>query len=310
MRIFHKKQSKFTPRRRLENSTAQANPGSDVFRRNRTLVGSTSNRINGTNVIRSGLESPRTHIHGLAIRRRRVFSVLLVILLSIAVMGLLIYNFTASPSAVVAGKPISKSFDKSRYNTVIQDYLDANPMGRINFLLDQAALTTYVSSKLPEVSLVALNGMERIGQTSFAITMRQPVAGWEINGKQYYVDSKGVSFELNYYTSPSVQIVDNTGVPIQAGATSVSKRLLGFVGLVVSRASQSGYTVIKATLPAGTMRELDINIQDVTPVIKLTIDRPVGEQVEDMSRALQYFTANGQKPSYIDVRVSNKAFFK
>ncbi len=309
MRIFSKKQSKPIPRRRLEHATNQA-ANNDAFRRNRTLVGSTSDNINGINVVKSGLESPRAHIHGLAIRRRRVCSVLLVMLLSMAVIGLLIYNFTASPTTIISGKPISKTFNESRYNTIIQDYLDANPMGRLSFLLDQSALTSYVSSKLPEVSLVELNGMERIGQTSFAITMRQPVAGWEINGKQYYVDSKGVSFELNYYTNPSVQIIDNTGVPIQAGTTSVSKRLLGFVGLIVSKASQSGYIVTKAILPAGTMRELDINIQNVTSLIKFTIDRSVGEQVEDMGRALQYFMANGQDPSYIDVRVSNKAFYK
>lgn len=299
MRLFKKKPPIRLPKSRRDFVSGQANPERADFRRNRTIVGTTSNN----------LESPRTHVHHLTIRRRRIFSILMIMLLSILALWLLISNYTASPITTVSGQSVIKSVKLSPYNKAIQDYLEMNPMGRFSFFLDQKALTAYVSSKLPEVSSVTLQGMSQIGKTKFKVVMRRPVAGWEINGRQYYVDASGVSFEKNYYNDPSVQIIDNTGAPIEAGTTSVSKRLLSFVGRVVSQALSGGYIVTKATLPASTMRELDINIKDVSPFIKLSIDRSVGEQVEDMGRALRYFSSNQITPSYIDVRVSNKAFY-
>ena len=309
MRFFKKKTSIRLSKNRREYSVEPLSIRQNDFQRNRTIVGTTSNNLNGVNIVRSGLESPRVHVHHLAIRRRRIFGILMVVLLSIVALWLLISNYTASPVAVISGQSITKPVKLERYNRVIQDYLEVNPMGRLSFILDQKALATYVSNELPEVASVSLLGMKQIGKTNFKITMRRPVAGWEINGKKYYVDALGVSFEQNYYDEPSVQIVDNTGAPIEAGTTSVSKRLLGFVGRVVSQALASGYVVTKAILPADTMRQLDINIQDVNPFVKLSIDRPVGEQIEDMDRAIKYFQTNQMSPTYIDVRVSNKAYY-
>ncbi|HZJ34809.1 MAG TPA: hypothetical protein VFD55_02210, partial [Candidatus Angelobacter sp.] len=193
---------------------------------------------------------------------------------------------------------------------VIQEYLNINPMSRLQFFLDQSALTKYVSDKLPEVANVKQQGSMGIGETDFSITMRTPVAGWMINDNQYYVDSDGISFEQNYFLPPSVQIVDNSGASLQTGTAIASKRFLSFVGRVVSLAQTSGYTVTQAILPANTTRELEISLKDVSFSVKLSIDRSAGEQVEDMSRAVQYFISNGRAPSYIDVRVSGKAFYR
>ena len=308
MRLFKKKQN-ILPRRRMAITDISIK-SSDTFQRNRTLSGTTSDRLNSVNVLKSGLQSPRTHVHRLATIRRRVFSTLLIIFISMVVIWLIISNFTATPLIVISDSHISKPVKSARYSAVIQDYLEINPMGRFSFFLDQLALSEYVASKLPEVSSVTLQGMQEIGKTNFKIAMRKPVAGWIIDGKQYYVDSKGVSYLLNYYSDPTVLIVDNSGVPVQTGVNSVSKRFLGFVGRVVSQTANYGYTVTKAILPPGTTRELDINVKDVVPYIKLSIDRSVGEQAEDMDRAVRYFKTNGITPAYIDVRVSNKAFYK
>ena len=89
-----------------------------------------------------------------------------------------------------------------------------------------------------------------------------------------------------------------------------SNRFLSFVGRVVSLTKASGYTVVQAMLPAETTRELEIKLKEGDYLVKLSIDRPVGEQVEDMIAAVRYFTGSGQTPKYIDVRVSGKAFYQ
>jgi len=89
-----------------------------------------------------------------------------------------------------------------------------------------------------------------------------------------------------------------------------SNRFLGFVGRIVALSKSSGYTVTQAVLPVGTTRQLEIRLKDVVPIVRLSIDRPAGEQVEDMSRTLGYFIGRGEAPAYVDVRVSGKAFYR
>lgn len=311
MSLLKKKQSSDIPRRRLVRDDIQkpSNPQA-VFKRNRTLTGSSSSRFKSMNTNQADFESPRAHVHHLTHQRRRVFSILFIVVLSISVLFLVLNNFTATASISLSDVSISKSVSSSVYEETIQEYMDINPMSRFHFVLNQSALTDYVASKLPEVVSVEQKGASSLGTADFMITMRKPVAGWQINDKQYYVDSKGIPFERNYYSAPDVQIIDNSGVSLRAGTAVASKRFLSFVGRVVSLSKANGYTVTQAILPVDTTRQLEIKLKEVSYLVKLSIDRPAGEQVEDMSRAIKHFTAQGKNLSYIDVRVSGKAFFK
>lgn len=307
--LFTKKQPDL-PRRRvaLRDANSVGSPA-DIFRRNRTLTGTTSNVLGIVN-LKSDLESSRSKVHHLSNHRRKMSVILVIVVASVVVLWMLLSNFTAGVRVIVPVANVSKSIDFTRYEKTIQEYLDNNPASRLQFFLDQAALNVYVISKLPEVLSVEQRGMADIGQTNFAVVMRAPVAGWTVNNKQYYVDSKGLSFEVNCFESPLVQIVDNSGASPTGSTAIVSNRFLGFVGRVVSIAKDNGYIVSQAILPANTTRELDIKIKDNNTLVKLSIDRPAGEQVEDMSRAIKYFATKGLDPEYMDVRVSNKAFYK
>jgi hypothetical protein len=304
MKLFRKKKSDLPRRRSIEN-VKKTTSSPNIFKRNRTLAGTSS--VNS----KSDIGSPRVNARKLSIRRRKIVGVLLLVIIAAVPMYLLISNFTASVSISSDDASVSKPIDSIKYEKAIQNYLDVNPLSRISYFLDESALTAYVSNKLPEVLNISKGDMAGLGKTSFIITMRTPIAGWQINDKQYYVDSKGIPFEQNYFLPPSVQIVDNSGVSLKSGTTAIaSNRFLGFVGQVVSLAKANGYTVTQAALPVNTTRELQIRLAQGNQLVKLSINRPAGEQVEDMVTAIKYFTSLGQSPEYIDVRVSGKAFYK
>jgi hypothetical protein len=297
MKFFKKKTD--IPRRRLEGDSKTAASPIRQFKRSQTLVASVSDDA----------KSPRIQVHHLVNKRRRLTSILLVTILAILSLWFLIGNFTATVSVSSSDTTMAVPIETAKYQAIIQDYLRANPLSRFNFFLNQSDMTNFASDIAPEIENVVQKSMIGIGVTDFNVKMRSPVAGWEINGKQYYVDASGIPFETNYFSSPEVKIIDNSGASLQAGEASVSRRFLGFVGLVVSLARSSGYTVTQAVLPINTTRQLDITLRDVNLLVKMSIDRPAGEQVEDMSRAVKYFESHGKMPSYIDVRVSGKAFY-
>lgn len=315
MQIFHKKTSNIPNRRQpasrsVRQATTDTQRQQNLFQRNRTLTGSTSNKLSAIHHSTDDLQSPRTHAHHLALMRRKVGTILLIVLGVTICLVWLLTQFTASVVVSISDTTISRPINTALYQKAIDDYLGRNPISRFRFAMDQSNLSAYLSQVLPEVEGLMGTSFSSIGATDFALTIRKPVAGWKIDTKQSFVDAKGVAFERNYYGHPTVQIIDDSGISLQQGATVASNRFLGFVGRIVALSKTSGYTVTQAILPVGTTRQLEIRLKDVAPIVRLSIDRPAGEQVEDMGRTLGYFIARGQAPAYVDVRVSGKAFYR
>ena len=292
------------PRRRISSDyvrpRAQSSTGTQ-FRRNQTMSG--IRRADGEPI------SERTRVHSLTRRRHKIGALLMLVVVIIVILGGLISQFTAKVLVTGSSAPLSRSINPLSYQQSINDYLGIHPVERLRFALNETALSAYVSAALPEVSHVTLTSTNSVVESHFNLTLRKPVAGWQINSKQFYVDTTGVVFQNNYYDTPNVQIIDQSGVSPEQGTTVASVRLLSFVGKVVSLAGQGSYTVTQAILPSGTTRQIQVRLKNVQPLIKLSIDRGAGEQVEDMIRSLTFLQARGESAQYIDVRVEGRAVY-
>ena len=288
-------------RRRITDEDTPSQAQNSSFKRNQTL---SSYRHNTPD------ESSRQKVHHLALQRRRIGGVFGIVAIVVVAVALLIWQLIAQVHVTTSTKQLSASFSGAAYEQSINEYLGLNPAQRLRVSLDEVALSDFVSAALPEVESLEMSGMPGIAKGSFAITFRTPVAGWQINGKQYYVDASGVVFEKNYYDAPTVQIVDESGVSPEQGSAVVGSRLLGFLGRIVSQAQGRGYTITKALLPRDTTRQVDVELQGISTRVKFSIDRGAGEQLEDFDRSVKHLSAQGVTPEYIDVRVSNRAAYK
>lgn len=302
--MFGRRKKAEQPSRRQslrEPRVSDASNGSQ-FRRNRTLSG-----IQRDSMVETG--SARTKVHDLTRRRRHVGGIFLLVLAGCALLALLITQFTARVLVTGSSTALAVEVENQTYEKIINDYLGVHPTGRLRFALSEAELSSYATILAPEVESIAQTGSENVIDTHFSVTFRRPIAGWQINTHQYYVDDHGVVFEKNYYATPSVQIIDESGISPEQGTTVASNRLLSFVGRVVALSKDGGFEVEQAILPAGTTRQLEIKLKDTGPRVKLSIDRGAGEQVEDMIRALNFLSSRGQQAQYVDVRVSGRAVY-
>ncbi len=288
-------------RRRITDEDTPSQAQNSSFKRNQTL---SSYRHNTPD------ESSRQKVHHLALQRRRIGGVFGIVAIVVVAVALLIWQLIAQVHVTTSTKQLSASFSGAAYEQSINEYLGLNPAQRLRVSLDEAALSDFVSAALPEVESLEMSGMPGIAKGSFAITFRTPVAGWQINSKQYYVDASGVVFEKNYYDAPTVQIVDESGVSPEQGSAVVGSRLLGFLGRIVSQAQGRGYTITKALLPRDTTRQVDVELQGISTRVKFSIDRGAGEQAEDMDRSLTFLKERGIGAEYVDVRVSGRAAYK
>ena len=311
MSLFSKKQPDIPSRRqpRPEHSERVTSASLDQrynFRRNRTLTGSASSQVSTVGEAHAQLKSERVRTHDLVRQRRQIGLILIVVLIGCALLYTLVSQFTAHVQ--VHTDDLSVSLDSS-YNTAIEQYFKQQPIERFRFMLNTPHLNSFVQSVAPEVAAIQLDGSAGLGVTRFTLTMRQPIAGWSIGGQQEYVDGDGISFTHNYFAKPAVQIVDNSGVQVAAGQAIASNQFLGFVGRVVGQAAKNKLTVVQVIIPQGTTRQIEVRLQDISYPIKLSVDRPAGEQVEDMTRSVAWLVSHGQSPQYLDVRTSRRAFY-
>ncbi len=317
MRMFSSRKSrKVTPPRRrvstartsdIETETASLD-GAVKFRRNRTLTGSLSPRVTSASEHNADLRSPRVHAHDLTRLRRRIGGILGIVLGVSIVLVVVLFQFTARPAVVAADGSVA--LDTPRYEKVIDNYFGHHPIERIRPILNETRLNEYMSRMLPEVAMVHAVGSAGLGESQFTVAVRRPVVSWMIGTNQYFVDATGTSFKKNYYDIPNVKIVDQSGARDADGGTIASSRFLNFVGRTVSIAKDHQLVVEQAIIPPNTTRQIEIRVKGYDYPIKLSLDRSVGEQVEDAGRALVYFKGKGVTPSYVDVRVPGKAFYK
>ena len=105
---------------------------------------------------------------------------------------------------------------------------------------------------------------------------------------------------------PTIEIVDEN-----ASASGITTRMSEYIGQLENDLKDLNLTPVKAVIPAGSIREVDIYLDGHTGFIKTTIDRGTGVTAEDTERMLRYLTGQGiGEFQYIDVRIDGKAYWK
>lgn len=280
------------------------------FRRNRTLTGSLVSDVASASEQRAELQSSRVYSHHLLRKRRRMGMLFVAIVLVAATLGWTIYQSIARVEIVAPGA--TQNFDSQLYEKKTQEYLNAHLFERSRLSLDTHALSDYLqASGLSEVSSVSDQmSFAGLGKTKLSITFRRPVVSWQAGNKKVYVDSDGVSFQRNYYAEPTVVVIDKTNIQAVDNRVLASDNLLSFMGRAIDAFRSQGLTVQNVILPADTIRQIQVTVEGVGYPIKLTIDRPAAGQAEDAARAIRYLVSRGIGATYLDVRVSGKAFYK
>lgn len=281
-----------------------------LFRRSRTLTGSTSSGVRAVNEKKAELKSDRIKKHALKKTRHAIMGALVVILLITGALYYLISQYTATVEVYAYSPDPVKPPPSQQYKKQIEAYLGARPTERFRFALKTHDLTRYLQQDFPEIDALRLDG-GHLGSAKFTVTLRQPIASWQIGTRQFFVDSSGEAFEHNYFASPSVNVIDKSGAALGANNTLASRGFLRFLGRLVALTDASGLgRVREAVLPPGTTREVDIKLEGRGYSIKTHTDRDPATEVEDLRRVVAYLEAHKLNPVYIDLRVIGKAFYR
>ena len=103
---------------------------------------------------------------------------------------------------------------------------------------------------------------------------------------------------------PTVEIID------EDGSNFITERMKQFVGMMEKDAKDSGLKVVKAIIPAGKAREIDVYFDGEEEFYKCNLDRGTAESTEDILRMMNFIKQKGLKVAYVDVRIEGRAYYK
>lgn len=288
------------------------NNDSFAFRRSRTITGSASTNIQSAGEGRAQLKSPRLHEHSLRKHRRRLGVYLLASLAMCGLLWFVVTSYIGDTTSVSTAhtQPIKNELDTARYQALLTKYLNNHPLERFYFALNDKTLSEFMTSQANELQSVSLTKDHGIGTSELSLTLREPIVTWTINKKQYFVDAEGMAFTVNYFATPAVAVSDKSGISTDAGVVA-SNKLLRFIGRVITLVNQSTIaTVERVELPVNSTREVDFKLSGREYIVKGHLDRDPAGQAADIISAVRYVDNNAIKPSYLDVRVSSKAYYR
>ncbi len=295
--------------RRSEAASRRASSEQNrLFERNRTLTDESMSRHEMT---RAGkLATDRIHIQHLKKKRKNLGLIFFVMIVASGALGFLAYQFTATPAIATSSSILIPADERNDFSRSINDYFSQRPVERFRFNIDSDQLKAHLQAAHPEIKNLEILASHTIGESTFSLEFRTPVAVWSQDGVRQYVDGSGVTFKKNYHNNPSVKVEDNSGVRMAPGSTIASNRFLGFIGQAVKGASERSIKVNKIVIPEASTRQIAMHIEPSDLPVYLSVDRGVNHQLEDMDRALKHLAARDVVPSYIDVRVSGRAYYK
>lgn len=251
--------------------------------------------------------SERSENQKLVIRRRKLGAFFVILAIFISLISIFLFQFISKVS-IVSNE--SKSQNLSKYEKSVEEYLNINPSERILSNLNKNALLESLQKDYPEV--LSISDIKFNGLTSYKIYLdfRKPVASWLVDGKEFFVDSEGISFNVNNFEKPSLNIIDDSGAIVSNGKNVASSSFFSFIGKLVFAANKQGLEVSKIRIPPLSLRQVEVSVKGVSYFARMsTVDSAEG-QIINFKKAIEYFRTHKISPNYIDLRIEGKGYYK
>ena len=251
--------------------------------------------------------SERSENQKLVIRRRKLGAFFMILAIFISLISIFLFQFISKVS-VVSNE--SKSQNLSKYEKSVEEYLNINPSERILSNLNKNALLESLQKDYPEV--LSISDIKFNGLTSYKIYLnfRKPVASWLVDGKEFFVDSEGVSFNVNNFEKPSLNIIDDSGAIVSNGKNVASSSFFSFIGKLVSAANKQGLEVSKIRIPPLSLRQVEVSVKGVSYFARMSTADSAEGQIINFKKAIGYFITHKISPNYIDLRIEGRGYYK
>lgn len=133
--------------------------------------------------------------------------------------------------------------------------------------------------------------------------------GWHfLNREQESIPTAIIDEPVSTEYQPTIEIIDEDAT---AAEGKISSRMTTYIGQVERDLRDLGYQPVKAVIPSGSIREVNLYLDGYPGFVKMTIDRGSAVSAEDTDRLIRYLSGQGiTEFQYLDVRLPGRAYWK
>lgn len=241
-------------------------------------------------------------------RWRRYVSILIVVV----VVGGLIYGlffsgvFTINQIEITGNKTIPEADITDQLNKSLSSGL----AGHNILFVNSSAIAKSLETANDHFSKVTVS-RHFLHKLKVTVVERQPALLWQSANIIYVLSSDGRAVGQTSEQKPNglILVHDNANLPVKLGDVIVPVQFISFANQAAGELKAKGFEVVEMSVPV-TTNELYVRVKgDYT--IKFNTDRPIGEQVSDLTAVIGSLKAQHKIPhDYIDLRVAGRAFYQ
>lgn len=126
----------------------------------------------------------------------------------------------------------------------------------------------------------------------------------------YFTLQDVVRQEQDIAVEDDKEVAVTTEIVDEMGREQISERTKQYIAQIEQDFKDLGYTVTRVTLPMNSSREILIDLADQKPYFRVSLDRGTAVSAEDVVRMIKYLGQHKLTPTYADVRIEGKAYYK
>jgi hypothetical protein len=307
MKLHRRKPDKPEGRRRSQLNAGQ-NPGAFSYYAQRSTTRNNTGREAGRETT-----APPTVLKSLLERGG-----LLIFIVVIAAGSINSLSLTTDPRIV----PLTSQggiflHDTATYASSTNDILGSTIWNRNKITINTRAVSNQLKSKYPELAEVSITLPLLAHRPVVYIQPTKPVLILSSGGTSYVVGKNGLALlqtnQLPANSRLELPVVDDqTGVKLQTGKQALTRDNVAFIEMVLKQLEAAGIPVAHMALPPGTS-EVDVYIKNQPYYGKFSMHASLAEAKQQAGTfiAVQHkLQSKHINPSYIDVRVLGRAYYK
>ncbi len=199
----------------------------------------------------------------------------------------------------------------ANYFNTAETFFGDNFLSSIKLFFSEDELESFMVAAHPEISHIEVRS-SFFGNTTINVVQNSPAFYWMAGNSLYLGNDEGIIYKPaeaeNGLNLP--QFRDQASIDVTPGDRVIPPSTLAYITEVETELAVSNLHPDHYVIPEAA-REIHIHLKDKAYFVKVSLDRSVVGQLDELFQAIEYIDKTKKDPEqYIDIRTADRVYYK